>query len=117
MRFTRFSVRLGVYLLAALVLTVSPSAEAEKAFLKIAPTRAGSFIAALYQDLLGRSPTASEAKLLLSNSSRSAVAGILLQSAEFRTDEIGDLYHSLLGRDADSAGSAAFLAVLEAGGS
>lgn len=79
----------------------------------------------LYQGILGRDADASGAKaftgLVNDGTSLSDIANQFLNSGEFagaaNTASINDLYNSLLGRDADQAGSDAWQAVLANGGS
>lgn len=72
------------------------------------------FVDALYQDLLGRTPSSSERTTLVNQlaqgTSREDLAAFVLKSAEARTRLIQNLYQSLLGRPPSQAEVDAFLA-------
>jgi hypothetical protein len=80
---------------------------------------ADGFVTALYGALLGRAPDSGglaywESRLS-SGMSRSAVAGALLSSTEYRSDLVNGYYDHFLGRAADSAGLSYWLAQLAGG--
>jgi hypothetical protein len=86
-------------------------------------TRAGGtgtgFVTALYQDVLHRLPdaggTAAVETLLGRGVSRTAIAGLILGSAEAEQDLVDADYLMLLHRHADAAGLATFSQALEQG--
>jgi Bacterial Ig domain/Domain of unknown function (DUF4214) len=78
-----------------------------------------SLVTQLYQDVLGRLPDAPGlaywSAALDQGATRSEVAGQLIQTPEALARVLDDLYQANLGRQADSAGSAAFLPLLARG--
>jgi hypothetical protein len=81
-------------------------------------TNAG-FLAALYQDVLGRGVDAAAAQTfgaaLAAGTPRSAVVGTVLASVEADRIEVQELYAALLGRPADPTGLGGLVAALQAG--
>ncbi len=79
------------------------------------------FVSALYQDLLNRTVDAAGLATfsgqLATGMSRSAVAGELLTSTEYRRDLINAYYEAYLGRPADSSGIATFVGQFAQGAS
>lgn len=79
---------------------------------------ADSFVQALYQDLLGRTPQGSEAAgwvAQVNAGNRGGVVSGFLGSREFQVDEVQGLYSSLLRRTADSGGLDHFTNLLSQG--
>src|SRR5262249_38238956 len=79
------------------------------------------FVSRLYSDLLGRPADASglifwSAQLDRESAGRQQVASALVNSPEFKTDEIRSLYQSILGRAADQGGLQSWLSFLFQGG-
>jgi hypothetical protein len=81
----------------------------------------GNFVAALYNDLLDRTPDSTGLTYwenqLSSGANRSAVAAAILASNEYRNDFVKAQYTQLLGRAADSGGLTYWVAQLAAGAS
>jgi hypothetical protein len=79
-----------------------------------------SFVTGLYNDVLGRAPSANEAagweQALASGMSRSAVAIIFLTSAEYDLRVLDAFYGRLLDRNSDAPGEHGWLAFLRGGG-
>jgi uncharacterized protein (TIGR03118 family) len=77
------------------------------------------FVAALYQDALGRAPDAAgqsfETQQLAAGVNRTQVANMVFASAEFQQDLVKNDYQLLLNRSADSVGLASFTAALQQG--
>jgi hypothetical protein len=76
------------------------------------------FVNALYQDILGRTPSTTEAAgwvNLASTGQNMTVVNGLLSSAEARTVEVTDYYQTLLRRNPDAAGLSNFVVMLESG--
>jgi uncharacterized protein YkwD len=79
---------------------------------------ASGFVQGLYQELLGRTPSGTEASGWNSQAGagqQSAVVGGFLGSQEFKTDEVTNYYASFLRRLPDSGGQAHFTAMLTHG--
>jgi hypothetical protein len=80
-----------------------------------------AFVCALYQDLLGRTADAgglaTYTAQLLAGTSRSTVAGEILNGTEYRSDQIARYYENYLGRPADAGGIATFLSLYGQGAS
>jgi len=78
-----------------------------------------AFLDALYEDTLGRSPDVvgidAFSQMLAQGESRSAVAALVLNSTEYRTDLIESEYQTILGRKADQSGLLFFLGELSSG--
>jgi hypothetical protein len=77
------------------------------------------FLAALFQDALMR-PIDATGDMLFSQAlaggvSRLAIAGVILTSAEYRTDQVQGYFMKFLGRSADPMGLSSFVGALEAG--
>jgi hypothetical protein len=87
---------------------------------KVSLSRSTNFIAALYEDLLGRAPNASQTKTLVtslaSGQSTGSVVTNILTSTESRTFAINKMFQGYLGRDADSNSLATDLQMLQNGG-
>jgi len=96
------------------------SADSSFMFKPVAPSRNSQFIAALYSDLLNRTPSADEVSPFLGalkqGTTRAAVAQTIIVSSEFRTSLIQELYSSYLDRAADAASISAFLTLYQNGG-
>jgi hypothetical protein len=77
------------------------------------------FLAALYGDLLGRTPDpvgqAAFGQALAAGTDRGAVAAAIVGSAEYQARLVNDYFQRLLDRDADPTGLAAFSGALGAG--
>jgi hypothetical protein len=77
------------------------------------------YVLGLYNQVLGRSPSASELNSWVSaldaGVSRTAVANGFLTSTEYRTEVVQADYNLYLGRPADSAGLAFWVGALQAG--
>jgi hypothetical protein len=80
---------------------------------------AGSFVAALYQDVLGRAPDASGrnfyTNLLATSTPPSAVVAVFWESAEHRGIEVDSYYQTFFNRAADPAGRQAWIDNMLAG--
>jgi hypothetical protein len=78
-----------------------------------------SFLSAVYQDVLSRALDDSGAQtwgsLLAGGSTREAVAGAILNSAEAETDQVQGFYNEFLHRPADPAGLNGFVTALQQG--
>jgi hypothetical protein len=109
--------------LLLLGLTLLPSILSAESFLykPLTPSQNSQFIVALYQKLLGRTPSTGEVtpflNVLKQGGTRTTVAGSIITSTEFRTKLIQDLYSDYLGRTADAASISAFLNLYAQGGS
>jgi PKD repeat protein len=82
---------------------------------------ATGFLNPLFQDLLGRLPTASDlasygGELENLTSTRSQVAMQIIDTSEYETDVVNALYSNILHRPADSAGLSAWVNFLAQGG-
>jgi PKD repeat protein len=75
------------------------------------------FVVQAYQDLLHRPPSTAELSSAIGLGTQSAVANLIIGSAEYRTLTVRGLYQRLLHRDADPAGLSFGLSFLGTGGS
>lgn len=84
-----------------------------------AETEVQAYVTAVYDDLFHRTPDpgglATWTRLLLTGTPRVAVANAITASDEYRGRLINDAYRRYLGRDAEAAGMASWLAFLRAG--
>ena len=101
--------------------TLLPTGAFPQPALTCGDTGNAAFVCGLYEDVLGRAADPAGLNNFLAQLSagttRTAVAGELLTSTEYRRDLIASFYQEYLGRSADAGGFATFLSLFAQGGS